>query len=175
MAEAFVYSFVFQEYLSFVQKVSNPRLLVLLNLSNPFYPKNINFLQVRDIFALHYISQHMGFYRNHEYFKSFKGNTIESLLVNLCEQLAPYSLELVNSFEIPDFIVKSPLGLSNQVPLFCEISLFRALCWKHFCYQRNLQKGGHVNLNNWCIWFIISDCFGKFVDFFVLRIKLSRL
>lgn len=84
---------------------------------------------VRDIFALSYIQQHMGmlvisynsskgFFRNQEYVGSVKGQTIEQLLVDLCSQLTRYASDLVNAFGIPDFVMRSPLGLSdNQVCL----------------------------------------------------------
>jgi acyl-CoA oxidase len=73
------------------------------------------FLQaLADIFALKRIHDDILF-RNDEFVGADKSKAIQHLLESLYREVRGVALPLVDAFEIPDFILRAPIGMSTLV------------------------------------------------------------
>lgn len=67
-----------------------------------------------NIYAIHNIVNDMSFFRVNEYIKSKKARAMKTLLYKLYQEVDQYIPSIIDSFNIPDFLLKSPIGLSNM-------------------------------------------------------------
>jgi acyl-CoA oxidase len=66
------------------------------------------------IYAVHNIVQDMGFFRTDEYVKSGKARALINLLPKLYQEVDHFIPAIIDSYNIPDFLLKTPIGLSNK-------------------------------------------------------------
>jgi acyl-CoA oxidase len=61
-----------------------------------------------DLYALSIIDKDIGSFR--DVIKKNKASGIRALVVKLCAQLRTHALSLVNAFQIPEYLLDSPIG-----------------------------------------------------------------
>ena len=72
------------------------------------------FKTISDIFALNVINQNLSFYLVNQYLDVDQAKKImDGALPDLYQKLNPIIGEIVNSFNVPDFLLRAPIGLSN--------------------------------------------------------------
>jgi len=64
-----------------------------------------------DLYALTKIEKDLVVFSKEGYIKKRKANAISQLITELCQEVRLHALRLVDSFEIDDFVIHSPMGL----------------------------------------------------------------
>ncbi|PTM15049.1 MAG: acyl-CoA oxidase [Bacteroidetes bacterium] len=67
--------------------------------------------QLRALYALHTIEQHAAWYLEQDYLANVKSKAIRRQIDQLCSQLRPEALALVEAFGIPDALLAAPIAL----------------------------------------------------------------
>ena len=66
-----------------------------------------------DLFALHLIEKYRGWYLEQGYIEGVKSKAIRDQVLQLCKEISPDSLALVNSFAIPDSCLAAPIAVDK--------------------------------------------------------------
>ncbi|KAG2372998.1 hypothetical protein C9374_012941 [Naegleria lovaniensis] len=73
------------------------------------------FKTISSLFSLYMIRQNLSYYLIHEYFDiEISKMIMDETLPGLYEQLKHISLDLVEAFNIPDFLLRAPIGIHHQ-------------------------------------------------------------
>nr|CAG4709064.1 unnamed protein product [Naegleria fowleri] len=73
------------------------------------------FKTISDIYAVSILRQNLSFYLIHQYFEIETAQLImDKTLPTLYEKLKHISLDIVESFNIPDFLLRAPIGIHNK-------------------------------------------------------------
>jgi acyl-CoA oxidase len=75
--------------------------------SPPIYPV---LKKLMDLFALYQIQKMSDHFLEHKYFDAETLKTIRRTVLQLCREIRNDAVALVDSFNMPDWIIKSPLG-----------------------------------------------------------------
>jgi acyl-CoA oxidase len=78
--------------------------------ATPLYPV---LKRLCDLFIVHHIQGDMAFYLRHGYFTSEHANWIDVLFNSLLTELRPDALALSDAFDLPDFIINSPMAKAD--------------------------------------------------------------
>lgn len=66
--------------------------------------------QLCDLFAMHYLKQFLVHFIEHGYMTADQAQLIRQYELTLCKQLRPNAVPLVDALNIPDWILKAPIG-----------------------------------------------------------------
>ena len=100
MGRAYIEQVILQDFIKAVQSVEDRELRHVLK-------------RLCDLYALSTMEQNIGSFRNIEIIKSNKAKAIRMLVGDLCKEIRHHAVSLVDSFDIPDFLIDAPIGLSN--------------------------------------------------------------
>jgi acyl-CoA oxidase len=98
LGRAYVEQLTFEEFLKVVEAQHDREIKSVLKL-------------LLDLFALNCIQRDIGNFM--ELIKKNKARAIGTLVQGLCQQVRHHAVSLVDAFEIPDFIIDAPIGLSK--------------------------------------------------------------
>jgi hypothetical protein len=98
LSRAYVEQLTFEEFLKVVEEEKDETVKNVLKL-------------LLDLFALSCIQKDIGNFM--ELIKKNKARAIGTLVQKLCENVRHHAVSLVDAFEIPDFIIDAPIGLSK--------------------------------------------------------------
>jgi acyl-CoA oxidase len=70
--------------------------------------------QLCQLYALHQIEEHKGWYLENGYLEGVKSKAIRKMVNQLCWDLRKEAVPLVNSFGIPDHCVRAPIAIGNS-------------------------------------------------------------
>ena len=66
--------------------------------------------RVLSLYGLSVLETHRAWYLEAGYFEPMKSEAVRAEVNRACRELAPHALELVDAFEIPDYLVGAPVG-----------------------------------------------------------------
>jgi acyl-CoA oxidase len=67
--------------------------------------------RLRDLFALYHLELHKGWYLENNVMSGFKAKAISRLVTELCAEVRPDAVALVDAFGIPDSCLAARIGL----------------------------------------------------------------
>eukprot|EP00164_Ancoracysta_twista_P006260 GFYU01008693.1.p1 GENE.GFYU01008693.1~~GFYU01008693.1.p1 ORF type:complete len:752 (+),score=231.65 GFYU01008693.1:117-2258(+) len=70
-------------------------------------------LMMCQLYALDHIRNNLAFYLGEKFFAGRKSAAIESLYLDLCERLSVHTLDLIDGYDIPDHLVRAPIGVRD--------------------------------------------------------------
>eukprot|EP00761_Pharyngomonas_kirbyi_P012102 gb/GECH01012129.1/.p1 GENE.gb/GECH01012129.1/~~gb/GECH01012129.1/.p1 ORF type:complete len:744 (+),score=187.61 gb/GECH01012129.1/:1-2232(+) len=101
LAKAYMEQVMVETFIERVEKVNDYELKHVLKM-------------LSDLYALSLMVKDIGNFRNFEMFKSTKARAVKNQMYELCRELRPHAVSLVDSFGIPDDILGAPIGQSNN-------------------------------------------------------------
>jgi acyl-CoA oxidase len=69
---------------------------------------------VCDLYALSTIEEHRGWYQEHGRLNAARSKAVVTAVNDLCRQLRPHALALVDAFAIPDEAIAAPIALGDE-------------------------------------------------------------
>ena len=98
MAEAYVERVILEQFLQGIAQVTDPDLAAILT-------------KLAQLFSLHTLEQHSGWYLEHGYLAGAKANAIRTEVKKLLTAVSAQALPLVDAFAIPDAVLGAPIAL----------------------------------------------------------------
>ncbi|KAJ3675243.1 hypothetical protein LUZ60_004285 [Juncus effusus] len=101
LAESHIESVILAKFIESVQNCPDPKTREVLKL-------------VCDLYALDRIWNDIGTYRNVDYVAPNKAKAIHKLTEYLCFQVRGVARELVDAFDLPDLVIRAPIGMPSE-------------------------------------------------------------
>nr|GLL19439.1 acyl-coenzyme A oxidase 2, peroxisomal-like [Ipomoea trifida] len=107
LAESHIESFILEIFIRAVKRCPDASSRAALKL-------------VCDLYALNRIWNDIGTYRNVDYVAPNKAKAIHKLTEYLCFQVRNTAKELVDAFDLPDFVVRAPIALQDSEQVYSQ-------------------------------------------------------
>nr|GMC91301.1 acyl-coenzyme A oxidase 2, peroxisomal [Ipomoea batatas]GME21102.1 acyl-coenzyme A oxidase 2, peroxisomal [Ipomoea batatas] len=107
LAESHIESFILENFIEAIKRCPNANSRAALKL-------------VCDLYALDRIWNDIGTYRNVDYLAPNKAKAVQKLMEYLCFQVRNIAKELIDGFDIPEYVIRAPIALQDAEEAYSQ-------------------------------------------------------